>query len=201
MRTILVVFLSVSLVGSANSAAGATPSLSQVLRFTIKGADDWTRRALILEIGAEFVARSSTFSDLLRRLGDARHVLLYLQFAQLRPPPPSGRTRFEVAPTRIAVGFIEIDIGQNPTRSRLGAILAHELAHAYEVSCLSQVRTTEELQQTLGARAASEGRRDSTETQFATAIEKAVLVEWSNGARIVSQLDELSAKHDLNACP
>jgi hypothetical protein len=200
MRTTLFVLLSTGLVVSGNSAAETTPSVSQVLRIIINRSDDLMRRSLILTIGAEFVKRSPTFSDLLRRLRDARHVLLYLQFALLRPPPPSGRTRFEIAPSGLVVGFIEIDAAPTFPLSRHGAIVAHELAHAYEVSCLSDVRTTEELLQKLRARAGPDGGGISTETPFATAIEKAVLDEWSGGARVASQLPALSAKYDLSAC-
>jgi hypothetical protein len=195
------VLLSMSLLMSGNSGADTTPSLSHVLRIIIDRPDDLMRRTLILAIGAELVARSPTFSDLLRRLRDARHVLLYLQFTQLTLPPPSGRTRFEVAPSGLVVGFIEIDAGLTTPLSRHGAIVAHELGHAYEVSCLSQIRTTEELLQKLRARAASEDLGDSAETRFATAIEKAVLDEWfSGGTRIASQLPVLSATYDLNLC-
>jgi hypothetical protein len=151
-------------------------------------------------MGAEFLARSPTFSDLLRRLRDAPQVLLYLRFAQLQLPPPSGRTRFEIAPSGLVVGFIEIHPLLEHPLSRDGAIVAHELGHAYEVSCLSHVRTTKELLQKLRARAASQGRGASTETPFATAIEDAVLDEWVGGARTASQLAALSAKHDLHAC-
>jgi hypothetical protein len=190
-----------SLAVSGNGGTDSTPSLSHVLRIIIERADDHMRRTLILGMGAEFVSRSPTFSDLLRRLRDAPHVLLYLRFAQLRLPPPSGRTRFEVAPSGLVVGFIEIDTGPAFPRFRQGAIVAHELAHAYEVSCLSHVRTTDQLLQKLQQRAAADGRGDpTTETQFATALENAVLDEWASGSRTASQLPALSAKHDLLAC-
>ncbi len=205
-RCLFVVLLPVALVMSEYTGeADATPSLSQVVRFIIYNPDDYERRHLTLSIGAEFVARSATFSDLLRHLRDASDLLLYVRFVQL-PLPPSGRTRFEVAPSGLVVGFIEIDVGQprslstmtNPLAPR-GAIVAHELAHAFEVSCLPHLRTTEELLERLRARAASENRDNSIETPFATAVEKAVLDEWSSDARTASQLQALSVRYGLNA--
>ena len=209
MRTYLSVVLSMSVAMSGNGGIDSTSSLSQVVRIIIDTPDDYTRRTLILGMGTEFVSRSPTFSDLLRRLRDAPHMLLYLRFASLGPPT-SGRTRFAVARSGLVVGFIEIDArlvfrpgwfipaGQ---RVRQGTIVVHELAHAYEVSCLSHVRTTDQLLQTLRKRAAAEGRGGSgTETQFATAVEHAVLDEWYGDARTASQLPALSAKHDLYAC-
>ena len=171
---LFVVLLSVALVTSEYTGkADATPSLSQVVRIIIAKPDDRQERFLTLSIGEESLHAPLRSRILLRRLRDAQHVLLYLQFAQLRPVPPSGRTRFEVAPSGLVVGFIEIDPGPMHPLARRGAILAHELAHAYEVSCLTPVRTTEELLEKLRARAASENRGNSTETLFATAVEKA----------------------------
>jgi hypothetical protein len=69
------------------------------------------------------------------------------------------------------------------------------------VSCLPDIHTTEELLQKLRAKAASQNSGNSTETPFATAVEKAVLDEWFGDARVASQLPALSAKFDLNECP
>src|SRR5262245_56391607 len=76
------------LIEAIHSGAEASPSVSQVLRIIIDRQEDWARRAVILAIGDEVVARSPTFSDLLHRLLDDRYVLLYVRFAQLRTPPP-----------------------------------------------------------------------------------------------------------------
>ena len=200
MRKNLFVLLSVSLAVGGSSGADTTPSLSQVLRILIERPDDRMRRTLLLGIGAELVERSPTFSDLLGHLREARHVLLYLRFAELPPPRPSGRTRFEIARSGLVVGFIEIDAVQPHPLSRDGAMVVHELAHAYEVSCLPHIRSTEELLQTLRERAASQNRSNSAETPFATAVEKAVLDESFSGERIASQLPALAAKYDLNRC-
>jgi len=200
VRKNLFVLMSMSLAVGGSSAAGTTPSLSQVLRIIIDRPDDTMRRALLLGIGAELVERSTTFSDLLRQLSEARHVLLYLRFAQLRPTPPSGRTRFEIAPSGLMVGFIEIDPALAHPLIRDGAIVVHELAHAYEVSCLTHIHSTEELRRTLRERAASQNRSNSTETPFATTVEKAVLDEWLSAERIASQLPALAAKYELNRC-
>ena len=196
----LFVLLSMTLVMSLNSRTDTPPSVGQVLRFIIETPGDWMRRTLMLAIGDVLVARSPTFFDLLRRLRDDQRVLLYVRFAQLRLPPPSGRTSFEVAPSGLVVGFIEIDAGSTTPLSRQGAIVAHELAHAYEVSCLPDIRTTEELRQELRARAASENGGNATETLFATAIENTVLREWFGDPRIGSQLPALSAKYELSGC-
>jgi hypothetical protein len=96
------------------------------------------------------------------------------------------------------VGFIEIDAGLHPLATR-GALVTHELAHAYEVSCLSQIRTTEELLQTLRARATSGDPSNSTETPFAAAVEKAVRDESFSGEQIASQLPAVVA-NDLDGC-
>ncbi len=200
MRTVLFVLVSTNLVMNGNSETDTVPSLSQVLRIIIEKPDDRMRRTLLLGIGAELVERSPTFSDLLRHLREAPHVLLYLRFAQLRPKPPSGRTRFEIAPSGLVIGFIEIDPALAHPLFRDGVIVAHELAHAYEVSCLPELRTTDELLQRLRDRAAAGRSGDSAETPFATAVEKAVLDEWFSSERIASQLPALSAKHDLRGC-
>jgi hypothetical protein len=200
VRKNLFVLLSVSLAVGGSSGADTTPSVSQVLRFIIERPDDRMRRALLLGIGAELVERSATFSDLLGNLREARHVLLYLRFVQLRQVPPSGRTLFEIAPSGLVVGFIEIDPALVHPLSRDGAIVAHELAHAYEVSCLPHIRSTEELLRTLRERAASQNGGNSAETPFAAAVEKAVIDEWYSGERIASQLPALAAKYDLNRC-
>src|SRR5688500_3412849 len=178
--------VSVSLAVGGSSRADTTPSLSQVLRILIERPDDRMRRTLLLGIGAELAERSPTFSDLLGHLREARHALLYLRFAQLPLPPPSGRTRFEIARSGLVVGFIEIDAVLTHPLSRGGTIVVHELAHAFEVSCLAQVHSTEELLQTLRERAASQNRGNSAETPFATALEKAVLDEWFSAERIAS---------------
>ena len=201
MSTQLFVLLSMTLVMSGNTRTDTPPSVGQVLRFIIETPGDRMRRTLMLAIGDELVARSPTFSDLLRRLRGDQRVLLYVRFAQLRLPPPSGRTSFEVAPSGLVVGFIEIDAGPTTPLSRQGAIVAHELAHAYEVSCLPDIRTTEELLQKLRARAASENGGNTAETPFATAIENTVLDEWfGDPRRIGSQLPALSAKYELRGC-
>jgi hypothetical protein len=108
----LFVLMSMSLLLNENSGPDAPSSLSQVLRFIIETPGDRMRRTWILAVGEELVVRSPTFSDLLRRLRDDQRVLLYIRFAQLRPPPPSGRTRFEIAPSGLVVGFIEMDFGE-----------------------------------------------------------------------------------------
>ena len=200
MPTLLFVLVSMNLVMNGNSGTDTVPSLSQVLRFIIEKPDDRMRRTLLLGIGAELVERSPTFSDLLRRLREAQHVLLYLRFAQLRPKPPSGRTRFEIAPRGLVIGFIEIDPALAHPLSRDGVIVAHELAHAYEVSCLPELRSTDELLQRLRDRAAAGRGGDSTETPFATAVEKTVVDERFSSKRIASQLPALAAKHDLRGC-
>lgn len=200
MRKSLFFVVSIGLLVSGNGAADNTPSLSQVLRVIIERPDDRMRRTLLLGIGDEFVERSPTFSDLLRRLREARHVLLYLRFTQLRPAPPSGLTRFEIAPSGLVVGFIEIDTVLLHPRSRDGAIVVHELTHAFEVSCLPPVHSTEELLQTLRARAASENSSNYIETPFAAAVENAVLDEWFSGQRLASQLPALVTKYDLQRC-
>jgi hypothetical protein len=58
---------------------------------------------------------------------------------------------------------------------------------------------TEELLETLCARAASENRSNPTEP-FATPVEKAVIKEWSRDARTASLLRALLARYGLTNC-
>lgn len=200
MQKSLFIVLSVGLLVGANSAADSAPSVSQVLRVIIERADDRMKRTLLLGVGDEIVKRSRTFSDLVRQLREAQRVLLYLRFTPLGAPLPSGRTHFEIAPSGLVVGFIEIDTVLTHPRLRDGAIVVHELAHAFEVSCLPHLHSTEELRQALRARAASESNSRFIETPFAAAVEDAVLDEWFHDDRITSQLPALVAKYDLDGC-
>src|SRR5262245_6490934 len=187
MRKSLFVIVSMSLLVGARGAATTPSWATETLRFIIETPGDRVRRTRMVAIGAEVMERSSTFSDLLSRLRDRRRMLLYVQFAQLPVPPPSARTRFEVAPSGLVVGFITIDVASMEPL-RLGAIVAHELAHAFEVSCLPHARTTERLRQELRSRAGGGDGGGFLETPFASAVEAAVLREWFSDAPTVSQL-------------
>ncbi len=167
---------------SLRIVAGATGSVSDV--------------ALLRAAATELASLSPTFRQMVETIrGAERFAVIVRPVAVLRA---LGEGRF-VVKDAWTVGLVDIGAHRLDYRLRVRA-LAHELAHATEIACLPRHDTTDELRETLAARAGQSGHRGPMETPFADAIERVVLREATSNSASEGRLGALAAAHDLPSC-
>jgi hypothetical protein len=171
--------------------------VEQVVTFVRPFSTNDLRISALARANAEtLVHRSATFRDLLAALRQEPRLRIHLDVGDARGG--GGRTDFQITAQRVnAAIFLKASaMTSNPARMR---VVAHELAHVYEVICLPFIDSTAALRGALISRGATRKHGELFETEFALQVEEAVYGEWvANAGR--SQLRRIATAFGLE-CP
>jgi hypothetical protein len=170
--------------------------VERVLRFSREPGPSHMGANLVLKSSARrLFKRSPTFAEMVRRLDQPGRVLLFVRSSRAGDRSVAGHTWFRAA-SALLIGQIEVEDFPIEDVSIRPRILAHELAHVYEVACLP--RDIGGVRNALVRR--SVGRtRDGLETPFAVAVERITVSESRQRETHASQLDALARQFGVCA--
>jgi len=172
--------------------------VEQVVTFVRPFSTNDFRISALARANAEtLLHRSATFRDLLAALRQEPRLRIHLDVGDTRGG--GGRTDFQITAQRVNAAIVlkASAMTSNPARIR---VVAHELAHVYEVICLPFIDSTAALRDALISRGATRKHGDVFETQFALRVEEAVYGEWVVNAG-ESQLRRIATAFGLEPCP
>lgn len=141
-------------------------------------------------------ARSSTMRDIVHILSATPRVTTHVHsnFTLRGASSRFGQARILVTDTGVLV-FVEFDSGRSSPLQQLLA-LAHELAHAVEIACLSHLSRGASAAQLFNALAARVSG-PMLETRFAVEVGEIVLLEAQMSWSGPSRLPDLARQHGL----